>query len=212
MFLFIPYLWKNPLHVLQCLNTSHVLIYRWSGQKPKFIWLGLNTSHVLIYLNTWKQEKQVSASLNTSHVLIYLDKTVEFTRIPRGFKYISCSYLSRQSGTVGRRERSLNTSHVLIYPVREAGFCLHNIKFKYISCSYLSELPWNYAWNVREFKYISCSYLSHVFKPFFNSIYPFSPLNSSVSQNFTSRLSFFLLNQLYLVLTCINTPLFRLKQ
>ncbi len=115
MFLFIPYLWKNPLHVLQCLNTSHVLIYRWSGQKPKFIWLGLNTSHVLIYLNTWKQEKQVSASLNTSHVLIYLDKTVEFTRIPRGFKYISCSYLSRQSGTVGRRERSLNTSHVLIY-------------------------------------------------------------------------------------------------
>ena len=168
MFLFIPYLWKNPLHVLQCLNTSHVLIY--------------------------------------------LDKTVEFTRIPRGFKYISCSYLSRQSGTVGRRERSLNTSHVLIYPVREAGFCLHNIKFKYISCSYLSELPWNYAWNVREFKYISCSYLSHVFKPFFNSIYPFSPLNSSVSQNFTSRLSFFLLNQLYLVLTCINTPLFRLKQ
>ena len=154
----------------------------------------------------------MSASLNTSHVLIYLDKTVEFTRIPRGFKYISCSYLSRQSGTVGRRERSLNTSHVLIYPVRDAGFCLHNIKFKYISCSYLSELPWNYAWNVREFKYISCSYLSHVFKPFFNSIYPFSPLNSSVSQNFTSRLSFFLLNQLYLVLTCINTPLFRLKQ
>ena len=57
----------------------------------------------------------MSASLNTSHVLIYLDKTVEFTRIPRGFKYISCSYLSRQSGTVGRRERSLNTSHVLIY-------------------------------------------------------------------------------------------------
>ena len=133
----------------------------------------------------------MSASLNTSHVLIYLDKTVEFTRIPRGFKYISCSYLSRQSGTVGRRERSLNTSHVLIYPVREAGFCLHNIKFKYISCSYLSELPWNYAWNVREFKYISCSYLSHVFKPFFNSIYPFFPLNSSISQNFTNRLSFF---------------------
>lgn len=63
-----------------------------------------------------------------------------------------------------------------------------------------------------EFKYISCSYLSHVFKPFFNLIYLFSPLNSSVSQNFTSRLSFFLLNQLYLVLTCINTPLFRLRQ
>ena len=176
----------------------------------------------------------MSASLNTSHVLIYLDKTVEFTRIPRGFKYISCSYLSRQSGTVGRRERSLNTSHVLIYQPLQSLTHAANLLFKYISCSYLSwvaQIACKYVkWfkyiscsylsvavpeailRTRMFKYISCSYLSHVFKPFFNSIYPFSPLNSSVSQNFTSRLSFFLLNQLYLVLTCINTPLFRLKQ
>ena len=160
MFLFIPYLWKNPLHVLQCLNTSHVLIYRWSGQKPKFIWLGLNTSHVLIYLNTWKQEKQVSASLNTSHVLIYLDKTVEFTRIPRGFKYISCSYLSRQSGTVGRRERSLNTSHVLIYQPLQSLTHAANLLFKYISCSYLSQRHRNGFLGCLGFKYISCSYLS----------------------------------------------------
>ena len=176
----------------------------------------------------------MSASLNTSHVLIYLDKTVEFTRIPRGFKYISCSYLSRQSGTVGRRERSLNTSHVLIYQPLQSLTHAANLLFKYISCSYLSQrhrngflgcLGFKYiscSYLSRngipkrprrsKFKYISCSYLSHVFKPFFNLIYLFSPLNSSVSQNFTSRLSFFLLNQLYLVLTCINTPLFRLKQ
>ena len=116
MFLFIPYLWKNPLHVLQCLNTSHVLIYRWSGQKPKFIWLGLNTSHVLIYLNTWKQEKQVSASLNTSHVLIYLRVLNSIIVSDMKFKYISCSYLSADDWIWGGSVESLNTSHVLIYP------------------------------------------------------------------------------------------------
>ena len=85
------------------------------------------------------------------------------------FKYISCSYLSRWEFQCLRMQWSLNTSHVLIY-------------------------LWNalapFAINVG-FKYISCSYLSHVFKPFFNSIYPFFPLNSSISQNFTNRLSFF---------------------
>ena len=106
----------------------------------------------------------------------------------------------------------LNTSHVLIYLNEHGGITGGQTGFKYISCSYLSGKMEESTHQDSAFKYISCSYLSHVFKPFFNSIYPFSPLNSSVSQNFTSRLSFFLLNQLYLVLTCINTPLFRLRQ
>ena len=62
----------------------------------------------------------------------------------------------------------LNTLHVLIYR-KKAG----QVFFRYIP-----------------FKYITCSYLSHVFKPFSNSIYLFSPLNSSIFQNFTSRLFF----------------------
>ena len=66
-----------------------------------------------------------------------------------------------------------------------------SLEFKYISCSYLSFAPEQFGKAIMLFKYISCSYLSHVFKPFFNSIYPFFPLNSSISQNFTNRLSFF---------------------
>ena len=144
------------------LNTSHVLIYRkynvWKRTRNEFKYIScsylsfyilpssiheisLNTSHVLIYRKPVFSSNIGIKSLNTSHVLIYLDKTVEFTRIPRGFKYISCSYLSRQSGTVGRRERSLNTSHVLIYQPLQSLTHAANLLFKYISCSYLSREP-----------------------------------------------------------------------
>ncbi len=130
---------------------------------------GLNTSHVLIYLNehggiTGGQTgfKYISCS--------YLSgKMEESTHQDSAFKYISCSYLSKSlflSSFVGQ---CLNTSHVLIY----------------LTCIHLLHI------SIQQFKYISCSYLSHVFKPFFNSIYPFFPLNSSISQNFTNRLSFF---------------------
>ena len=143
-------------------------------------------------------------------LFIYLAHITGFTLML--FKYISCSYLSFFPALSCCIFRSLNTSHVLIYLILDKNGSVAGRLFKYISCSYLSQIHSDFRTSILLFKYISCSYLSHVFKPFFNLIYLFSPLNSSVSQNFTSRLSFFLLNQLYLVLTCINTPLFRLKQ
>ena len=128
----------------------------------------LNTSHVLIYRNRVYGEYVGTERLNTSHVLIYLFLAPIF-HLSKRFKYISCSYLSILAPT----------------------YCERSFSFKYISCSYLSSsLPAPVVFSTT-FKYISCSYLSHVFKPFFNLIYPFFPLNSSISQNFTNRLSFF---------------------
>ena len=80
--------------------------------------------------------------LNTSHVLIY-PITGKIVRIQDGFKYISCSYLSKRN----------------IF--RPCG----RYKFKYISCSYLSnKRRIDFGWFSR-FKYISCSYLSSVMCP-----------------------------------------------
>ena len=54
-------------------------------------------------------------NLNTSHVLIY-QRVVIFGEYVLEFKYISCSYLSKQSEKQDRIKSYLNTSHVLIYP------------------------------------------------------------------------------------------------
>ena len=53
------------------------------------------------------------------------------------FKYISCSYLSREILTYRYIKGNSNTSHVLIYRRKEKGKEV-NAEFKYISCSYLS--------------------------------------------------------------------------
>ena len=54
----------------------------------------LNTSHVLIYHNNDAGEALLGKDLNTSHVLIYQSRKMEAHQ-SCGFKYISCSYLSK---------------------------------------------------------------------------------------------------------------------
>ena len=54
----------------------------------------LNTSHVLIYPNNDAGEALLGKDLNTSHVLIYQSRKMEAHQ-SCGFKYISCSYLSK---------------------------------------------------------------------------------------------------------------------
>ena len=106
----------------------------------------------------WTYRKQ---NLNTSHVLIYR-KCIYRRGIVRGFKYISCSYLSHP-------EWHLQMS---IY------------QFKYISCSYLSMVFLLPVVTDYLFKYISCSYLSNVFTHFLFSIISYIALFFNISQLF----------------------------
>ncbi len=97
-----------------------------------------NTSHVLIYHGGDGQLIPVIRHSNTSHVLIYLSALNLISSFSPTFKYISCSYLSK--------EFDMKT-----YTIEE---------FKYISCSYLSRRPSRNKCLPSLFKYISCSYLS----------------------------------------------------
>ncbi len=96
-----------------------------------------NTSHVLIYQEKEKEDLHKPKHSNTSHVLIYRQAIFKAVNVANGFKYISCSYLSRQNylhnkctfhiqihlmflfiaeaAYSGAGETDSNTSHVLIY-------------------------------------------------------------------------------------------------
>ena len=55
------------------------------------------------------------------------------------FKYILCSYLSREDLPERAEDNDLNTSYVLIYQSKFFRLSIRIFKFKYILCSYLSE-------------------------------------------------------------------------
>ena len=100
------------------------------------------------------------------------------------FKYISCSYSSKQCRQGASDFGNSNTSHVLIHPAKNNKIG-YDQKFKYISCSYSSYCcPYSIG-ALCKFKYISCSYSSHVFSPFLISIIIIYPLLYKVSHTFS---------------------------
>ena len=75
------------------------------------------------------------------------------------FKYISCSYLSKELEKATEQIKNSNTSHVLIYPKKTL-----EIQSKKINSNTSHVLIYHecleYEIEIEEFKYISCSYLS----------------------------------------------------
>ena len=117
-----------------------------------------NTSHVLIYQRKLYKLEDVMFDSNTSHVLIYLEHQKTGGQLDE-FKYISCSYLSKDSKPDYKIISDSNTSHVLIYrsmkteSVMQGKIQIH-LMFLFIAfCSSVARSIWS-------FKYISCSYLS----------------------------------------------------
>ena len=96
MLLFIITPEHESAKLLQCFNTSHVVIYPIAANSAITLSCGFNTSHVVIY--------QI---------------ILEIIQPLYGFQYISCCYLSQldlnQAQVCGR----FNTSHVVIYRKRK---------------------------------------------------------------------------------------------
>ena len=105
MLLFIITLEHESAKLLQCFNTSHVVIYL--------------KIEIVIH--------RIYARFNTSHVVIYLKPFLYSGRGQNLFQYISCCYLSSIEFKIGDCVCSFNTSHVVIYQILSISSCLTNL-------------------------------------------------------------------------------------
>ena len=158
--------------ILDCFNTSHVVVYltcllKLSLSKPRF-----NTSHVVVYPEMILHLEHIDISFNTSHVVVYLE-TYSSNLVESMFQYISCcslsdffyltshtiiwfQYISCCSLSILILQclilfHCFNTSHVVVYPATELGMSPQGVRFQYISCCSLSRMS---LYN------ISCSWVS----------------------------------------------------
>ena len=74
MLLFIITPEHESAKLLQCFNTSHVVIYLVHSIREIFCSVCFNTSHVVIYRAFEDFEEFGETGFNTSHVVIYRSK------------------------------------------------------------------------------------------------------------------------------------------
>ena len=77
-----------------CFNTSHVVVYRYSGSSGLFPLCSFNTSHVVVYPTGSSSSDTYYTCFNTSHVVVYQPDNAIIIPLT-SFQYISCCSLSR---------------------------------------------------------------------------------------------------------------------
>ena len=150
----------RPTQFIEChSNTSHVLIYPFMALPPG------NPQGIQIHLMfLFIQHHRTPEHRRTPFKYIscsYLSKNLRDVQAKCiKFKYISCSYLSIKASKNGSVYFDSNTSHVLIYQVLQG---YQNMIGRNSNTSHVLIYPLQgltAAGAYLEFKYISCSYLS----------------------------------------------------
>ena len=112
---YLSYLMKSVKIVLNCFNTSHVVIYRKKNTSNSIGNLCFNTSHVVIYQEKNKRDKNMYK-----------------------FQYISCCYLSQHLTLFLPIIYVVSIHLMLLFIATEEEQTVTEQAFQYISCCYLS--------------------------------------------------------------------------